>query len=81
MFDAKKRKSFCSQDTTVEDLIEALKGYDPKATIGVDGDCYFYIHVEEDGSNVSIDSSSLDEEYLEWGNYEDLPEVKAMERI
>ena len=74
MLDAKNRKSFCAQDTTVEELIEVLKGYDPKATIGVDGDCYFYIHVEEDGTHVSIDSSSLDEVYLEQGNYDDLPE-------
>ena len=74
MFDAKKRKSFCAQDTTVEELIEVLKGYDPDAKIGVDGDNYFYIHVKEDGSAVSIDSSSLDEVYLEQGNYDDLPE-------
>lgn len=75
MLDAKKRKSFCAQDTTVEELIEVLKGYDPEAKIGVDGDNYFYIHVEEDGSAISIDSSSLDDIYLEQGNYDELPEI------
>ena len=74
MLDAKKRKSFCAADTTVEELIEVLKSYDPEAKIGVDGDNYFYIHVEEDGKAISIDSSSLDDIYLEQGNYDDLPD-------
>lgn len=74
MFSAKDRKSFTSSETTVEEIINLLKTYDPKAKIGVDGDNYFYIHVEEDGSAISFDSSSLDEIYLEQGNYDELPE-------
>lgn len=75
MLSAKDRKSFCSSETTVGEIIEVLKGYDPKAHIGVDGDSYFYIHVEEDGSSISFDSSSLDDIYIEQGNYDELPEV------
>lgn len=74
MFSAKDRKCFCCNEMTVGKLIEVLKGYDPEAKIGVDGDNYFYIHVEEDGSAISIDSSSLDDIYLEQGNYDELPE-------
>lgn len=75
MLDAKRRKSFVASETKVKDIIEVLKGYDPEATIGVDGDWCFYLHVEEDGKHVSFDSSSLDDVYEEQGNYEDLPEV------
>ena len=76
MFSAKDRKCFCCNEMTVGKLIEVLKDYDPNMSFGVDGANNFYIHKKEDGSAISIDSSSLDELYLDQGNYFDLPEVR-----
>lgn len=50
------------QSCKVRDLIEALAPYED-ADIVCDGDEYFWLHVEEDGSVVNIDSNSLDSEY------------------
>ena len=75
MFSAKDRKCFISCETTVEDLIKTLKVYEPTATVGVSGSSVFFIHVEKDGSSISFDDSSLDELYLEWDNYNELPEI------
>ena len=80
MFSAKDRKSFVSSETTVETIIEILKKCDPKAKVGVDGDNFFYLHFEEDGSAISFDSSSLDDVYLEQGNYDELPEVQDLDQ-
>ena len=46
------------------------------------GDNYFYLHVDKNNLDedkvheVSLDSASLDETYLEQGNYEELPEYE-----
>ena len=74
MFSAKDRKCFISSETTVEDLINVLRTYDTNATVGVAGNSIFFIHVKEDGTAISFDSS-LDETYIEQGNYNELPEV------
>lgn len=82
MLDAKLRKFFNKKTTTVGEIIEELKKFDPSTPFGVDGDNYFYLHtnkenLDEDKVNgVSLDSSSLDETYLEQGNYEELPEYE-----
>jgi len=52
------------QNCKVRDLIEALSPYED-SDIVCDGDEYFWLHVEEDGSVVNIDSNSLDSEYRE----------------
>ena len=78
MLSAKDRKFLDGSKTTVKDIIEILKPYSPEAKVGVDGDNYFYIHVESDGSAISFDSSSLDEYYEEIGSYDELPEIKEI---
>lgn len=83
MLDAKLRKFFNKKTTTVGEIIEELKKFDSSTPFGVDGDNYFYLHVNKENLNedkvngVSLDSSSLDETYLEQGNYEDLPEYEG----
>ena len=80
MLDAKLRKFFNKKVTTVGEVIEELKKFDPSTPFGVDGDNYFYLHVDKEDlksdkvDGLSLDSSSLDEIYLEEGSYEDLPE-------
>lgn len=48
---------------TVENLIEYLKTLNKDAKISVLGDPCFYIHVEQDGSEVIFDDSPLEDEY------------------
>lgn len=48
---------------TVKDLIEYLKTLNKDAKISVLGDPCFYIHVEQDGSEVIFDDSPLEDEY------------------
>ena len=74
MLSAKDRKYFISSETTVETIIEILKKCDPKAKVGVDGNVCFYLHFKEDGSAICFDYSSLDEIYMNQGNYDELPE-------
>ena len=82
MLDAKLRKSFNNEVTTVGEVIEELKKFDPSTPFGVDGDNYFYLHADKENfdednvDGISLDSSSLDEIYIEQGNYEDLPEYE-----
>ena len=82
MLDPKLRKSFNKKVTTVGEVIEQLQKFDPSTPFGVDGDNYFYLHVDKENfdedkvDGISLDSSSLDETYLEQGNYEDLPEYE-----
>jgi hypothetical protein len=64
MFDYNKRIEVKKEDeVTVDRLIEYLKTLNPKASISVLGDPYFYIHVEEDGSEVVFDDNGLEDEY------------------
>lgn len=82
MLDAKLRKFFNKKVTTVGEVIEELKKFDPSTPFGVDGDNYFYLHVDKNNLDedkvhrISLDSASLDETYLEQGNYEELPEYE-----
>lgn len=65
MLDYNKRID-ASQDQkriTVENLIEYLKTLNKDAKISVLGDPCFYIHVEQDGSEVIFDDSDLEDEY------------------
>lgn len=65
MLDYNKRID-ASQDKkriTVENLIEYLKTLNKDAKISVLGDPCFYIHVEQDGSEVIFDDSPLENEY------------------
>lgn len=61
MYDIKQRKPLL--DIPVSYLIELLRSMPPEATLTVNGDNYFYIHVETDGSVVNIDNEPLDECY------------------
>ena len=60
MYVRSKRMEF--QNCKVRDLIKALLPYED-SDIVCDGDEYFWLHVEEDGTLVNIDSNSLDSEY------------------
>lgn len=60
MFDPKKRKF--SDNLTVEELCDyLLKNANKDAKVTVLGDPMVYIHIEEDGSEVCLDDSSLSE--------------------
>lgn len=61
MYDIKQRQPL--SDIPVSYLIELLRSTPPEATLTVNGDDYFYIHVESDGSVVNIDNEPLDECY------------------
>ena len=67
MLDINKRREFISSETTVGDLIEVLKEFDPNTPFGVDGNNVFYLHVDvnDDGDvkAISLDYSDLDEYY------------------
>lgn len=65
MFDYNKRidASQGQERITVENLIEYLKTLNKDAKISVLGDPCFYIHVEQDGSEVIFDDSPLEDEY------------------
>lgn len=64
MFNPKEWK--LAKDLTVGDLIFYLKNhFRSDANVHIDGDNFFHIHAEEDGSTISLDSSSLSELYDE----------------
>lgn len=63
MYDVKKLRSF--KGKTVGDLADFLSTLPRGAGIFCDGDEWFWVHIEADGSAVNIDSSSLDAEYAE----------------
>jgi len=63
MYDISKRKRFL--DIKVGDLIEVLKGMPQKAIVHVCGSSLLYIHVEEDGSIITLDCEALEDEYDE----------------
>lgn len=64
MLDRKYFKDF-SKGATVEQMIETLKQYPPKAKFTVLGDPRFYIHMESDGSEVIVDDSPVSDIYVE----------------
>lgn len=58
MFNPKEWK--LAKDLTVGDLILYLSNhFRSDANVLIDGDNFFHIHAEEDGSTISLDSSSL----------------------
>ena len=61
MYDITQKRSF--RNARVSDLMKALEALPPDAQIVCDGDEWFWLHVEEDGSVANIDSSELDTEY------------------
>ena len=61
MYDVKKLRSF--KEKTVGDLVDFLSTLPRGAEVFCDGDEWFWVHIEADGSAVNIDSSSLDAEY------------------
>ena len=63
MFDYNKRIDATKERVTVEELIKYLKTLNKDAKISVLGDPCFYIHVEQDGSEVIFDDSPLEDEY------------------
>lgn len=63
MYDVKKLRSF--KGKTVGGLTDYLSALPREAEIFCDGDDWFWVHIEADGSAVNIDSSSLDAEYAE----------------
>ena len=63
MYDISKIKEF--HFCTVAELIAILKTCDQKAQIVCDGDDCFWVHFEQDGSVVNIDSNSLEDLYDE----------------
>ena len=63
MLDYNKRIDVTEERVTVKDLIKYLKTLDKDAKISVLGDPCFYIHVEQDGSEVIFDDSPLEDEY------------------
>lgn len=64
MYDKTKRREF-RDVTCVGDIISELSKYPQDARVVIDGDSYFYLHVETDNSILNFDSASLDEEYGE----------------
>lgn len=64
MYDLSKRKEF-RDFTCVGDIINELSKYPQDSRVVIDGDSYFYLHVEKDNSILNFDSASLDEEYEE----------------
>lgn len=77
MYSAKDRKHFIAGVTTVKDIIEVLKSYDPEAEFYVCAAHEFFIHKRYDGGAISLDMSGLESVYIVQGDYQDLPEVKA----
>ena len=76
----KRREIDCPM--TVGELVSILMDMNQSAEVLCDGDKYFYIHVEADDSVVNIDSSGLDEEYLDPEDEDDDPESDShMKRI
>lgn len=65
MFDPKKKRQL--KDVTVKDVIKELEKENPDARFSVIGDEWFYIHVEGDGSVVTLDTEDLCDEYPEEG--------------
>lgn len=63
MLDYNKRIDATEERVTVKDLIKYLKTLNKDAKISVLGDPQFYIHVEQDGSEVIFDDSALEDEY------------------
>lgn len=63
MLDYNKRIDATKERVTVEELIKYLKTLNKDAKISVLGDPQFYIHVEQDGSEVIFDDSPLEDEY------------------
>ena len=66
MFDINKRVE--CKDLTVGQLKKILETVSDDAKVFVLGDNYAYIHFEEDGSVISFDDNSLDDEYFKDDN-------------
>ena len=68
-----------SEGATVIEVIGALKQLPPKAKFTCLGDPRFYIHGEEDGSEVWIDDNPMDDLYTEYDNNENHISVKFID--
>lgn len=64
MLDISKRELLC--EVTVGDVIKVLSELPEDAYFSCCGSDTFYLHMEKDGSAVSVDWSNLDEQYEEW---------------
>lgn len=58
MYDVDRYVEF--HNTTVKDVIEALQQLPQDAQMVICGDDFFYMHVEEDGSVVNLDTEDKD---------------------
>ena len=76
MYDITRRIKL-EEGMTVGKLIDELQNLPNDAEVLICGDDKGFIHVERDGSAISIDTEDLDEEYIEdpetsaeayWGN-------------
>lgn len=59
----------------VVDLISELTKLNPKADLVICGDNRLIIHVEEDDSVVNIDTEYMEDEYREFGGYDEIPKI------
>lgn len=59
MYDIDQYAEF--HDGTVKDLVEALQKLPQDAQVVICGDNFFYMHVEEDGSVVNLDTNGMDD--------------------
>lgn len=58
MYDMDRYAEF--HNTTVKDVIEALQKLPQDAQVVICGDDFFYMHVEEDGSVVNLDTNDME---------------------
>lgn len=58
MYDVDRYVEF--HNTTVKDVIEALQQLPQDSQMVICGDDFFYMHVEEDGSVVNLDTEDKD---------------------
>lgn len=61
MFDIDKKRQF--NKATVKEVIQELEKLNPEAEFCVIGDNHFFIHVETDGTVVTLDTEEMTDEY------------------